>query len=425
MVFIATQKSGGSAGQNPNPNLTNGFITVDDIPTSSLKNTSATASLNYGLGSFGFFNSSNWKSQSAEGLEECCPLHLVGAAIYGNDSIGPFAGGYKESQKSKLILPKTISAFYRVDACTAQAQVTHIGNTKYTKSLSPLRSNCSFEFRCGETYTLHVEARGDAALWFLNRQAYRNIDFYTGCCPTDNPTEIVDSTLVMIGWANYIINDPILQVFYTPNVYDENGVVWYKPGTVGQQTWDNYVSPGHQDGKTAGLRLAGSYTDTQFSNCTFEVSDNFNLMPVMTTISMVDLTGDSCAFTGICALNECDGLQAMGTGEQIVRDLALSEAYRQHFLASNDMRIREITQGTDIVNAASRTRNYTRYVLIHNIRRTYNPSSLYDQDQYAYHIITDGPNTALETFMNEWLGSCADCVSLETFGCTPCTILTP
>lgn len=425
MVFVGTQVSGGGAGQNPNPNLSDGFVIAADIPTSSLAKTSNTASLNYGLGAFGFFSNQDWQSVTEDELSGCCPLHLVGAPIVANDKIGPFAGGYKESVKSKLIIPQTIKSFYRVDACTAQAQILHIGDTKYTKSLSPLNSACNFEFRCGETYTLRVEARGNAALWFLNRQAYRNIDFYTGCCPDGKPTSLVDSTLVMIGWANFIINDPILKVFYDPIVYDESGNAWYKPGTEGQQTWDNYVTSDHQDGKTAGLRLAGAYTDTQFSNCTFQVLDNFDLMPVITNIQMVDLTGDPCAFTGICVVEECAGLQAMGTGEEIVRNVVMSEAYRQHFLANNDFRIREITQGNDIVNSVSRTRTYTRYVIIHNIKRTYNPTSKYDNDSYAYHIITDAPNAALESFMETWLTGCADCTSMQTIGCNPCSVLTP
>lgn len=425
MVFLGTQVSGAGAGQNANPNLNNGFIIADDILTSSLKNTSSTAKLNFGLGSFGFFDSKTWKSISdAGGGPACCPLVLVGAPIYDKDKIGPFHGGYQESQKSKIIVPKLISAFYRVDPCSAQAQVTHIGTTKYTKSLSPVNSACSFEFRCGESYTLHIEARGSAALRFLNHQAYRDIDFYTGCCPAGAPTTVVDSTLVMIGWANKIINDPILSIFYDPIVYDENGKAWYKPGTSGQPTWDTYSSPGHQTGKTGGLRLQGSYTDTTFTNCTFQVTDFFEVEPVMTTVSMVDLTGSPCAFTGICVTNECNGVQVMGTGEQMVRDLALSEEYRQNFLHT-DLRIREITMGNQIVGALNRSTNYTRYVIRHNVPRKYNPTSTYDHDQYELHIVSVGSNSAFESFMSNWLDTCGDCVSMETFSCTPCSILTP
>lgn len=423
-TFIGTQVSGNSAGQNPNSNLSDGFITASGISSSKLKDKSATASANFGVGSFGMFDPKTMLSKSAAQATDCCPLILAAASIYPNDMIGNFHGGYQESVKSKIIIPKLVSGFYRIDPCTPQAQVTHIGTTKYTKSLSPNLAACSFEFRCGETYTLRVEARGSAALRFLNHQAYRNIDFYTGCCPTGAPLTIVDSTLVMIGWANAIINDPILSVFYDPIVYDEAGNAWYKPGTSGQQTWDNYSSPGHVSGKTAGIRLAGSYTDTTFTNCTFQPSDFYEVEPVLTNIQMVDFTGDPCAFTGICVINECDGVQIMGTGESIVRELIVSESYRQNFFAT-DLRIREITQGDALLNAVNRFRTYTRYVIRHNIPRKQNPTSTYDNDQYDLHIITDSTNAAFEAFMAAWLGNCADCTSLETFGCTPCSILTP
>lgn len=424
MLFLGTQISGSGTGQNPNPNLTNGFITAAGIKTSALKDLSSTAKLNYGLGSFGMFDPKTWLSKAIDGATSCCPLVLVGAAIYSADKIGPFHGGYQESQKSKIINPKLVTKFYRVDPCAAQAQVTHIGRTKYTKSLSPANAACAFEFLCGETYTLHIEARGAPALRFLNHQAYRDIDAYTGCCPDGAPLTVVDSTLVMILWANAIINDPILKVFYDPIVYTEAGVALYKPGTTGQLTWDNYVSPGHVSGLTAGLRLAGSYVDTKFGSCTFQVSDYFNVEPVITSIEMVDLTGDPCTFTGICVVNECNGVQVMGTGEQVVRDLALSEEYRQNFLHS-DLRIREITQGNQIVGAVSLTTNYTRYVIQHNIPRNANPTSTYDRDRYELHIISNGVNTAFEAFMNAWLSTCANCVSMEVFSCSPCSILTP
>ena len=44
-----------------------------------------------------------------------------------NDEIGPFHGGYKETNKSKLINPKYIQQVYKVTTCVPQQSVITIG----------------------------------------------------------------------------------------------------------------------------------------------------------------------------------------------------------------------------------------------------------------------------------------------------------
>ena len=143
---------------------------------------------------------------------------------------------------------------------------------------------------------------------------------------------------------------------------------------------------------------------------------------------MVDYTGDPCVFTGICVYNDCLGLQGMGFGEQVVRDLILSESYLQNFFASNDFRVREITQGYDILNSVNRNALYTRYFLLHSVPRFNNPTGVFDNDRYMLEIIVNEANplvpvgnTALDTFLTTWLGDCANCVPLTTEGCDYCT----
>lgn len=132
-VFLGTQITGAGAGQNANTNLTNGFLTTAGLPTSVLGTTSTTANSNYGVGSYGFFDAKTYLSVNAAGITGCCPLILAGAAIMANDKIGPFHGGYKESNKSKIINPKYIHRFYRVDPCTPQQSIKSIGNTPFTR----------------------------------------------------------------------------------------------------------------------------------------------------------------------------------------------------------------------------------------------------------------------------------------------------
>jgi hypothetical protein len=456
------------------------------------------------------------------------------------DKIGPFHGGYKESNKSKIINPRHVQRFYRVDTCVPQQSVISVGNTPgtvgdgvatvgtlttgtetyvngtYTNVIltggagigatatvvvagnavtsvvpsipgvgyvvgntltltsaavptpgaltellagtsttvavatlaqldpnqfqNPSEQNCCYDFLCGETYYLRIDVKGSPALRYLNHQAYQTLAAYTGCCAGPTPT-VVDSTLVMIEWAKALVINQYITPLIAPVVFDESGTPWYAPGTtvtldgtntavIPSQWWTAYVSPGHVNGKCAGLRLYGAYVETKFGNCTFQITDFFEKEPVRIYASLVDYNGDPCVFEGICVYRECNGIQGMGFGEQVVRDLILSQSYLQNFFASNDFRIREITQGNDILDSVSRNALYTRYFLLHSVPRPQNPTGVYDSDRYMLEIITTEPNplvpvgnAALETFVQAWLDACPNCVTFEIESCNRCEII--
>lgn len=513
-MFLGTQVSG-AAPLNPNPNLVNGFVVTAGLPTSVLGNVDAvTAANNYGPGSYGLFDAKTYLSVDSSGVAgNCCPLILASASLLANDKIGPFTGGYKESNKSKLINPKFVRKFYRVDQCSPQQAVVSVGNTPYTDDgaisvalttggtgyvdgyypgvaltggtgtgatanvtivggivtavslvspgtgyttgdiLAPdatvvgtptlaatftatagIIAGCCFEFLCGETYYLRIDVKGSPALRALNHQAYQTVDAYTGCCPADCSAPVaVDSTLVFISWAERIINTIYLSPFIMPVVFDESGTAWYAPGTTvtadgtatpvtPAQWWTAYVSPGHVIGECGGMRLYGAYVETKFGNCSFQLTDFYEKEPVKILASLVDYTGDPCTFEGICVVTECYGLQGMGFGETVVRDLILAESYLQNFFHS-DIRIREITQGDQILGSVNRNALYTRYYILHSVPRYNNPTGVFDNDQYMLEVISTGANVAFETVMQTWLDTCADCVPMEVEGCTPCVII--
>ena len=444
-------------------------------------------------GYFAFVNPKDWSVQAVDSApNNCCPLILAAGSIYDNDKIGPFHGGYKESNKSKVINPKYISKFYRVDPCLPQNEVVHLGNTAYTDDValslsisdnganlqdgvysdvelcgagsapayanitvvdgevtfvelvnggtgfttgdlvSPctnlpgtgatqpefevtagVGANCCKKFYCGETYTLRVDVKGSPALRLLNHNSYIIASAYGGCCPDGAiaPVEI-DSTLIFIQWATAIKRYPVISPFLLPIVIDQTGTPWYAPGTdaaflaaEGVDTWDHYVSPGYIEDACAGLVLVGAYVDTKFGNCTFQISDFYEVEPVRIYASEVDLNGDPCAFDGVCVITECQGRQAMGLGESVARDVILSESYRQNFFHS-DFRIREITQGYSVFNYINRNSLYTRYYILHNVPRFNNPTSTFDNDQYLLEVITDGVEVVFENFVENWLDNC-------------------
>ena len=289
--------------------------------------------------------------------------------------------------------------------------------------------DCCKEYLCGETYSLRLDVKGSPALRFLDHNAYTTQDAYTGCCPagTIAPTA-VDSTEVMILWANGLTTNPIVGPFVQIVVQAEDGSLWYAPGTSaaflaanGADTWDNYVSPGHIAGDCAGLILNGAYVDTKFGDCTFQLSDFYEKEPVRLYASEVDYNGDPCAFTTLCVVTECQGLQVQGLGETVVRDLTMSESYRQNFLAT-DLRIREITQGNQIISSIDRSALYYRYMLQHNVPRNYNPSGTFDSDQYLLEVFSLVPLTTFVTDTSEWLSNCGVC-EIDTYSCsTVCVV---
>lgn len=441
--------------------------------------------------------------------DECCPIYIAGSAIYANDKIGPFHGGYTETNKSKVVNPKYVSRLYSQEACSATNEIVHIGATPFTlggsiltldalslvggtgytngTSLATVTSangigatveitvalgvvtavtlvygglnyeageeltivggngdatievatvneaagngNCCREFLCNETYSLRIDLKGSPVLRFLNRHTYYTADAYTGCCPDDAVAPSpVDSTLVFIEWARQLTRYQLVAPYLKLVVVAEDGTLLYDPTTnpndlpAGAVTWEQYVSAGHTEGACAGLIIEGAYVDTKFGDCTFQTTDFFEKEPVKIYASLVDMTGEPCEFESICVVKECEAKQAEGFGEQVMRDLVLSESYRQNFFHS-DLRIREITQGNQMLEDVDRSAQYDRLYLLHSVPRFNNPSSTFDNDRYLLEFVGlagTGSLNGLYNTLESWLEGCGVC-EIEKFECSaPC-----
>ena len=446
-----------------------GFVTTGSIVDFNPNGTN-------GVGSYAFIDqeatnvATPWPVIAAPSAGQ--PLTLVATALYQNDKVGPFHGGYQETTKSKKINPKYISKFYKVNSEVALNHIIGVGSTPNLDLVSA-DANCCPEFLCSETYEIRFDLKGEAALRALNHNAYEIAAAYTGCCPVDPEASLlVDPALVMQGWMDYIVNDPILSGVYgqtDQRLVNVGVVVTYDLGT----TWDLYLpnNPNattagvyfEADGTTlttagaafvadqqtaagvtydsvtqistyvstfdpnaavpvldcAGLVLESAFVETTFGDCTFMPSDHFAIEPLLIQASMLDETGDVCVFEQLCISDGITpsgtnsqtvypaiqfGRQAMGTGEQVLRELILSESYDQNFFnTSNDLRIREITQGYDVSNAVDRTALYTCYYILHTVPRFNNPSGTFDNDQYLLKIPVLAEDIAFENYVNAWL----------------------
>lgn len=403
------------------------------VGTSGYVASGLSTTLDLALGEFAFFDSKTWAPITD--FSSCCPVVLVAGSIHPNDKIGPYHGGYAETVKSKIINPKYVSKFYRVDPCEAQqAQVTVGAVDGELPNGDPIydEASCNKEFLCGETYNLRVDIKGSPVLRTLTRNTYYTAAAYTGCCPEgDIAPSAVNPLIVYVQWAYQLLNSPLInpfiQVEITYNVLGD-GVLWAElgDGTSSQANLDLLLSyiqdpaslPGDANSK-AGLIINGAYVDTRFLDCTFYPNDSIiaYLEPVKVYASEVDLNGDPCAFQGLCVNNTCDAIQLKGTGENIIRDLILTEGYMQQpFYTGTDLRIREITNGNDVYNAIDRNSSYYRYYIQHSVPRFNNPTGTFDNDQYLLEIVTDVVDVAFENAMKNFL-ECASCTGIEIYEC--------
>lgn len=446
-------------------------------------------------GSFGFVdhtvtNAANPWPVAAAAPANGEPLTLVSTSILQNDKIGPFHGGYQEANKSKVINPRYVHKFYKVQAALPQTNIIGVGATP-NLDLAGADAACCPSFYCNENYHLRVDLKGSPLLRMLNHNAYQVAASYTGCC--DGPTpELVDPAEVMFDWAKYINDDPIFSganhgpaftgltdqrlVNVGVTVTCDDGTTWdlYLPDNANAGVAGLYFEA---DGTTptalatafaadlvaatgilafasvapissyvsaftpeapnccAGLVMQAAFAETKFDSCTFQPTDHFEVEPMLMQASMLDETGDPCVFEQLCISDGITpsgsgsgtvypaiqfGTQAMGTGESVLRELLLSESYNQNYLAT-DLRIREITQGNDLVDEVNRTSLYTCYYILHTVPRYNNATGVFDNDQYLLKIpVEDSAATgtgipAFETFVNTWLANAGNPVQLEVY----------
>jgi hypothetical protein len=341
------------------------------------------------------------------------PFILASGSFYANDKIGPFHGGYKESNKSKVINPKYINGFYKVvDKVSTQA-LTIVGKTTAGAALT-----CAPQVTCNQTYRLRIDIKGSPALRFLSHELYKTVDAYTGCCTVAGTPNAVDPVVVMIQWARAILIDPFLSQFIQPTVRYRVGNAGAFTAMTTEAQFDAYVEelvPATIATIQTGLELLGAYVDTVFGDCSFSPMDHFEKEPIQIYASFVDDIGDPCLFESMCVDRSVLGKQGEGYGETVLRDLILSESYSQNYF-NDDPRIREITQGNNTLASINRAGKYISYYILHSVPRFNNPSGTFDNDQYLLKLVIDSTDTAtsFETIIGAALTAVQNPVSLKT-----------
>lgn len=333
--------------------------------------------------------------------------YVVQGSFYSKDSIGnnPGHGGYQESVKSKGINPRYITRLWSADCLTA---------SQATAKLC-LASDCA---PCGKTQFMRVDVKGSPALRFLNHNAYAIGDSANVCCVDGQ--EFIDPALVAATMADMVLSDPLIKPFVAEKngggvdvTVTTGGVATTTTFTIAQVLDGTYVAstdPNGVDKVSVCVNFVGAYVDTTFGNCSFDTRDHYNAEPVEIILSLLDETGNPCNDCGTA--ERTPGQMQQTQGEEVIRELILSERYRQSpFNQGNadSSRIREIEMSSELLAAVDRTSTYKAYYIQHSVPRFNNPSGVFDNDQYVYKIYVKCSDTEtqasvveLMTDLKEW-----------------------
>lgn len=364
-------------------------------------------------------------------------IYLAQGSINTKDRLGPFAGGYQESVKTKGINPRYVTKFWKQCPFEPQNEVVDVCICE------------GAEPQCGTSYYLRIDLKGSPVLRFLSHNAYKTFASENYCCPADPlaPTalSVADSFGILVDWTWQILFDPWMSQFIAPELNSDAGLWSYTD----IQTWwaDNggnsvnladkpskadlyaeYISAVGGSPTTltgACITLYGAYVDTQFGTCSFHPQDHYELEPVKIYASITDQLGDPCVDQIFCIEKTDLAQQGSGYGHRYIRDLILFRRYMQENYVY-DPRLREVMDQDVITNSGLvPTNQYTEYNILHSVPRFNNPTGVFDNDQYLITIVFPCENTAFENFMQDYIDLGGNGVTLESINGLSCACPQP
>lgn len=328
-------------------------------------------------------------------------FYLVQGSFHTQDNIGnnPGHGGYSESVKSKGINARFISRLWSSECQTSEAATVEIC----------VGSTCA---PCGSNLFLRLDVKGSPALRFLNHNAYAigdssgnaNTNSLPGNCCIEGQTYL-DPAVALAKASDMLLQDPIIKPFAKEKT--GGGIVVTVAGVPTTYTiaeiLDGTYTPSTDpvaDEVTACVSFEGAYVDTKFGNCSFDTRDHYEKEPVQLIGSVLNETGDPCNDCGV--VTTTPGTMQQTSGETVLRDILLTEAYMQSPYNQGNpdsSRIREIEGSSDILSAIDRNALYKTYYIQHSIPRLNNPTGTFDNDQYVYKIYIKCEDTEEQALM--------------------------
>ena len=329
---------------------------------------------------------------SAGAIDVTKNIWLAQKSHFTSDTVGnnPAFGGYQETYKTKYINPRYVNMIGYENAADGQACVAE---------LVAEWGQC---FPCESLGMVRVDIKGSPALRLLNHNLYRMISSDNICCKTAM-NGYQDPVMVMVNIANAINKDPLLSKFLNATVNNSStGSGGYASTNLATYT-SAVAEPATPSNWLAKLILtAKSVADltTSFADCSFDPRDMWENEPIKIIAGVVDDTGEVCTTCG--TFTEATAPQlATGSGEGVLRDLILTNRYRQFPLKVGNRdfaRMRETEMTDDLITGVTRTASgangYHHYYIRHSVPRFNNPTGVFDNDQYLYDIAVLDANKA-------------------------------
>lgn len=355
-------------------------------------------------GMFGFFDAKTWAPIDVANatIDEHPQVVFAMANPYHSDGADKQGvhGGFTESIKSQVIEAHSIHRFWKIKPRSGRPHVVVLGwGGGEDYSLSPT-------FYCGQTYWLRLDLKGSAALRFLGRNSYRYYSVSTPCCPDPLHPTLLDPVTVMLEFAKQIREDPLMGALISVNVITMDSDDWVTPVTVDPDNYSPWTNPEDIVWVVTGLQLAAISSETEFSSCSFDPMDHLPTEPLMISSGQwVNEKGVGCPILKpLNFIEQLSPLAPEGLPGQILRDLVSFLAYRQEvFIPCSRMRaIRDLEKIVEDINDHSR---YVSYYILHSSPRRYNPSGVYDQDQYLLQIVFADDELDSIAFLEDWMAS--------------------
>jgi hypothetical protein len=167
------------------------------------------------------------------------------------------------------------------------------------------------------------------------------------------------------------------------------------------------------------MEIAAAYMDTTFGNCTFTVTDKYDLEPLFIYPSFTMDNGQPCDVNCFAVSELQAPKQASGVGETVLRDLILDGRYLQNAYPDSgrveSLRMREI-EADPALATVNRSGLYDQVLILHSVPRFYNPTGTFDNDQYllVVHVPTGTDTSDLTDFIVGSAAAAGNAVALET-----------
>ena len=356
---------------------------------------------------------------------------LIQGSWHTVDQIGQGLAGYQVPLYSKTIDWRKVTDFWKTTGYDALNQIISIGWDQSTGSTMPT-------FYCGQSYYLKLEGLGEPSLTFLNKQIYNNLDAWGGCCGTDCTSgctsTAVDPVVILLQWSDRIRQNPYLPSFFLPAVYvqdtpgsDAKTQVYSAYDVANGIGGSVYTPSPDPSSVVACLQITAAYINSEFNDCSFSYTDRYIYEPLYIQASLMTQDSDTCAYNATANTFVPDDfvtqIQAprkrVGGGEDIIRAFIGSNRYRQYNFPDNiyadSIRMRQVEN--DVSFNVDRNATYDQLVLLFNVARNYNPTSIHSNDQYAIIIdATSGTSFGdIETIITDSLTAVGSNVVLKTY----------